>query len=524
MDLDRINIEARLRSPWEAMDLGFVLVRKWWKPLFLSWFIPSAIVFTILSVVFVQNTWVPYFVVWWCKPLFDRGPLYMISRLIFGEQVTVRDVFRNLWRLYKTEAFLWLTLRRISFTRSFDMPLTVLEKITSKQRTARQTVLHRRYSSAATWLTIAGFFVEACLTFGFMIFFAIMIPEQVEIDYWQAIIEQGTITTWIGNISVFVSMALIGPFYAVAGFALYISRRIELEAWDIEIRFRLLASSYEKKQQTIAPQKTSTLTALGFAALLAFSLSLAPEARAEETPTDYVASEPPVSTLSSPQAVKEKMFDILEGDEFHRREVVSGWRVKNVKETDEIPGWLIWIVEFFENNGEGISKIVKVISTPLLFIEYILWGALVLLIIFLIIRFRKQIGHFVANTEPVDKEREVPAVMFGLEVTKESLPDDIPGSVRKLWEQGEYRAAVSLLYRALLTGLIHDYDFTFADSNTEGECVAIVKQRGDKTLNDYVVRLTRCWQNLAYGHLLPRRDDINALCENWVRVFPNESH
>ena len=48
MDLDRLQIIARQRSPWEAVDLGFVVARAWFKSLFLVWAIPSFVLFVLL--------------------------------------------------------------------------------------------------------------------------------------------------------------------------------------------------------------------------------------------------------------------------------------------------------------------------------------------------------------------------------------------------------------------------------------------------------------------------------------------
>ncbi|SMF24358.1 hypothetical protein SAMN02745866_01583 [Alteromonadaceae bacterium Bs31] len=541
MDLDRISVEARLRSPWEALDLGFVMARQWWLPLFLSWVVPSGIVFIVLSLIFTKNSWVPYVVVWWLKPLWDRGPLYIASRRLFGEEAGARDVFRNLWRLYKTDWFVWLTVRRLSVTRSFDMPLTVLEKITKDKRSDRQLVLHRNHSNAATWLTMAGVCIEVFFVIAIFSFMAMMVPEQVEIDYWNLFFEQDTILVWVYNFSIFVSMCLVGPFFAVAGFALYISRRIELEAWDIEIRFRHLASVYEKKRDAIGGNKP--LTSLLLCACMLFAGLLVPadhvlaaEPSADEYSENTSSSDDSMSELAkadeasvtiSPaaKASKEDMFEILQGDKFHIREVRSGWRLKDFdlpEEEGETPGWFITVLKFIWKILKAIGKFFALLLKPLEYIVYVLWVLVAILIVYLIYRFREPIGNFVASTEPVKLEHEAPEVMFGLNVTKESLPDDIPANVRALWQQQDYRAAVSLLYRALLTGLIHDYDFAFEDSHTEGECVTLVQERGDNVLSPYVVKLTACWQNLAYGHMVPRWEDVDLLCDSWSKVFPDE--
>ncbi len=528
MDLDRISIEARLRSPWEALDLGFVMARQWWLPLFLCWFIPSFTLTFILGVFFFDYIWwLPFAIVWWFKPFWDRGPLYIVSRRLFGEQASARDVFRNLWRLYKTEWFSWLTIRRFTITRSFDMPLTVLEKISSEKRAERQMVLHRNHSNAASWLSLAALCMEFFFVAAIFSFMAMMIPEQVELDVWGALFEQESILIWLGYFAFAFTLGLIGPFYTCAGFALYISRRIELEAWDIEIRFRHLSEVYDKKRNSMGAKNLRSVVLFCTFGLLAGVYSSCPEVYAQD---ELVAEQAELevglqnaSELAEGAAIKEQMFEILEGDDFHRRETQSGWRLKHkVEGNSDMPEWLKAVLDFFWEILKFLGGLLKILATPLKYIEYVLWALGIGLIAYLVYRFREPIGNFVSSTDPVKPEHQAPEVMFGLDVTKESLPDDIPASVRNLWNKQDYRAAVSLLYRALLTGLIHDYDFAFDDSHTEGECVALVKERANSRLSHYVVKLTACWQNLAYGHLVPQWEDIDSLCDSWLEVFPND--
>ncbi|WP_075187938.1 hypothetical protein [Teredinibacter haidensis] len=527
MDLDRISVEARERSPWEALDLGCVMARAWWWPLFLSWMIPSAVVFVVISLLFVQENWLSYFVVWWLKPLWDRGALYIASRRLFGEPTGVRDVLRNLWRLYKTDLFLSLTLRRFSFTRSFDMPLTVLEHVKGKQRSSRQAILHRRHAGAASWLTVVGVFTESFLTLGLFVFLVMMVPEQVEIDYLGLFVEQEDVIVWLVNILYFCSMCLVGPFFAVSGFALYISRRIDLEAWDIEIRFRHLASAYAQKMDIRPGKLLSTLICtcvLSFAFIVAPVQSTFADELKSAAEMVAVVNEVDTTTGSEAEWAKEQIFNVLEDKDFHRIEQVSGWRVKDwqLSDPDEIPEWLIWLAEFMFDNADVFAGIGRFLKAPMAYIEYVLWGLAIFIVIYIMYRFRKNISDFVSTTDKKSLVQAPPEVMFGLDVTKESLPDDIPATVFTLWQSGDHRAAVSLLYRAMLTGLIHEYEFTFADSNTEGECVAIVKTRGNKLLSHYFTALTGCWQQLAYGHIVPESEQITKLCDNWREVFPHE--
>ena len=150
MDLSRISIEARERSSWEALDLGIVMARKWFRPLALGWMIPSILVFVIFTAIFNQSLWIGITITWWLKPLWDRIPLYIASRALFSETVTVRQALRAFPGIARKDWFAWLLWRRFSLTRSFDMPVTVLEGLSGDSRKKRLHVLHIDSGGTAT--------------------------------------------------------------------------------------------------------------------------------------------------------------------------------------------------------------------------------------------------------------------------------------------------------------------------------------------------------------------------------------
>ena len=41
MNLSKISVQVRPRNPYEAIDLGFVMARRWFIPLVLLWLIPA---------------------------------------------------------------------------------------------------------------------------------------------------------------------------------------------------------------------------------------------------------------------------------------------------------------------------------------------------------------------------------------------------------------------------------------------------------------------------------------------------
>ena len=524
MNLDRISIEARARSPWEAIDLGFIMARQWWKSIFLSWFIPSFTLFVILSVAFPQQSWLAYTVVWWLKPFWDRGPLYIASRRLFGEEVSLKEVLLKLPSLYKIDWFLWLTFRRFSLARSFNMPLTVLEQLKGSDRSARLAVLDRQNSSAPTWLTIAGMHFEAVLLFGILMFAYLLTPETADVNFSDIFEEQGFALMLFYNVLTYLSMSIVGPFYVLAGFSLYVNRRISLEAWDIEIRFRHLASSLSRHSRPIGN------TLLGLVLCMCLQFTMPTEAEAADLPitaTDIVSDSSQQSTentATDATIAKTQIMEILSTDEFHQREVVSGWRLKNIDDDslDESPEWVESFVKFIEDLFDSMSWLAELFINISPYIEYILWGVVITLIILVALYYRRSIHRLVQQAKSQNSEPTAPTAMFGLDLRQESLPDNIPASVRQLWAENNQREAIGLLYRALLSTLIHQHGFAFADGNTEGECAAIVRKRGVDKLSRYMQRLTRCWQQLAYGHLLPEYKQVDALCNEWEVLFSHE--
>ena len=66
-----------------------------------------------------------------------------------------------------------------------------------------------------------------------------------------------------------------------------------------------------------------------------------------------------------------------------------------------------------------------------------------------------------------------PTHVRDLDIRPESLPDDIGAAARALWDRGEHRAALALLYRGLLSRLAHVHRLPIRDSSTEGDCLAL---------------------------------------------------
>lgn len=504
MDLSRISAEPRLRSGWDAIDLGFVMARCWYRQLFLVWAIPVAVCYLLLTLLPFETAFIPFLITWWLKPLWDRLPLMMGSRLLFGEPVGVWQTLKQGRSFIFKDWFAWLTWRRFSPSRSFDMPVTLLEGLKGEQRASRLGVLHIRAYNNATWLTIVGWHVESILLSGMLFFLYLLLPEGIQFEWWDWSADQ--IPGWLDALFYglgCLSMMLFAPFYTMAGFSLYISRRMELEAWDIEIRFRHLL-----ERQTRGKGIAAGLAALVLAPALLIG---SPEALAIEEGE-------PLHAQSSKTLIKE----VLAGEDFHKMVEDKGWRLKgredNVEGVEPLPDWFIYLVELYESLQDSLGFLADINLAQLL--EILMWCFFLGLVGYLIYRYRSAIAGLLDIDSSADQvEEEVAQVLFGLDVRSESLPDDVPGEVLALWEQGKHREALGLLYRSSLSRLIHDHAMRFYDGHTEEECLVIVKRQAAPTLADYMQQLTRHWQRLAYAHREPEGDDVKALCEQWPGVF-----
>ena len=521
MDLSRIRIEARVRSQWQAVDLGFVLARQWWKPLFLSWFIPSFALYAALSLVYDQRPWLAPLAIWWLKPFWDRGPLYVASRALFDERLSISQVLAALPGLYRRDFFAWITLRRLSLNRSFEMPVTILELLNGRACQSRLQALRLRQAHAASWLSLICLALEALLVCSVYALATWMMPEHIDIAPTSPLDRSQAL---IGALICYGAMALLAPFYTMAGFALYISRRIDLEAWDIEIRFRHLAAEQARRRPPAL---------LCAALVLAASLLCLQPSRLDAAAFDAADSH---LQKHSQQLIQ----DVLAGDDFHRQGRVSRWRFKHRK-ADSQPSTRDNSADqaaesrrddpkppasdsgSSDDSAFSPSEAASGFLMGARVIEIFLWALAALLLVYLGFHCWKVLKQPRKPQPSSSEQPREPGVLFGLDVSQASLPTDVPSQVQALWQAEQYRDALGLLYRAMLSNLIHQHQFVFSDGHTEGECVAIVRQRGNRQLSAYTEQLTSCWQQLAYGHRIPTSEQVTTMCQQWRDMFSYES-
>ena len=258
MQLDKLIIQGRLRNAWSAVDLGFKLAQKFWltcASMFAVLAVPS---YFALHLLFESATWWAILAVWWLKPLFERPILYFYSQELFQNSCSVVDTFRKFRQWCFKGILARLTYRRFSPSRSMYSPIYVLEGSSGATYAQRAGVLGATHSSAASGLTITLIHFESFFYFSILALIAFVAPEYVSdmVSNWFSEGYFESTNQIVADLIVLFVMAAVAPFYVAGGFMLYISRRIELEGWDIEICFREWLSQ-SQRQEMIRPSVAS---------------------------------------------------------------------------------------------------------------------------------------------------------------------------------------------------------------------------------------------------------------------------
>jgi hypothetical protein len=144
----------------------------------------------------------------------------------------------------------------------------------------------------------------------------------------------------------------------------------------------------------------------------------------------------------------------------------------------------------------------------------LVWGLGAVAVALLLVGLRHWIkwrGDAVATARALS----LPSHVRDLDIRQESLPPDIGAAARGLWQQGQGRAALSLLYRGALSRLVHAHAVPIRSASTEGECVHLAMKVLPQERGAFFARLVQAWQLLVYGSRLPESDHVLALCDGF---------
>jgi len=491
MQIDRIAIMVRPRNPWEAMDLGMRMALQWWKPVYGAWLAAYLPVIAIITWICAElnQPWLAWLAVWWVKPLLERVPLYVLSHAVFGEVPRVADALRAIPGLLRISPLWRLLLTRFfSFNRSFCLPVIMLEGLRGKERRARLRVLLKGMASAPVWLTIVCAHLEQILALGAYSLFDLLLPRTMDAELGiKELFAQGLPDWYVWmcyGITVFAYL-VIGPLYVASGFSLYLNRRTLLEGWDIELGFRRMA---QRLSQSLSRAAVVLLCVLGL------SIALPPDASA---------------TSGAPRnaEARQHIDQVMRRPEFNTKKTIESWRYIGKKDQDEDANKNDAFWNSISAFSKGLAWLVKGFFYLLLFAA----------VVWLIINHQRWL-NWARGIKPAPRYQP-PAQLFGLDIRPESLPDNVSEAAYRLWQSGDARGALSLLYRGALSRLAQQENVSLKASDTEGDCLRVVQHTQTSSISSYFAQLTRAWQAVAYAGRTPQAAEGEALCRAYPEYF-----
>lgn len=250
MNLDKLTVNVRVLSAYQAMDLGLAVARAWFLPLWRLWWssgywlVGALLLSGLLCTQLIQDDWgfLLYLLpIWWCKPMYERPLLIYLSQRLFDDDYPISKVKTD----SKTMPSLrFMLIKRFSLQRLMVMPVYLLEGQTSDNAKTRLRLLTRQQGSAITWHSLAFFVVELVwyLAVGYLLLEPFGLSEQ-ELQYQSTLVQ--ALVALVELVSYVLIISVIAPFFVASGFMMYLCKRSLLEGWDIELTFRKLAYRYQ---------------------------------------------------------------------------------------------------------------------------------------------------------------------------------------------------------------------------------------------------------------------------------------
>lgn len=479
--LERLRVAVRPRSGFEAMDLGFTLLRAHLGPVYRAWFALTLPATALLFLLLRAHPWIAALLIWWLKPLLDRIVLHVLGRATFGEVPTVLQTLGALPSALRHGTVASLTWRRLGLSRSFLLPVWQLEGQRGPSARQRCRVLLRQGQGQAALLTLLCFFgFERVIHVSTLALAGYLQPQGGDFSLWEAAFATGGApqAPWVSFLLAILPVAallLVEPFYVAGGFGLYLNRRVQLEGWDLELAFRSLAA-----------RATRVLGRSGAALILLLALAL-PCRAADPAP---------------PTPAKQQLQEVLQAPEF---QVTRKARVLRLKQplkdkpagSRSLPAWLEPLLRHV-----GLVIKVLLVAASAALVAWLLW------------RSRRSLGLLLPGSDaPPPPER-----LFGLDIRPAALPPRLWEVADRLWAEGRTREALALLYRGALAHMVHGLHLPVAPGATEGDCLALAAEALPAPASAFLERLTGAFTRVAYGGQSPRPGE-EQLCAEWPSHF-----
>jgi hypothetical protein len=239
MQLEALALRMRPRAPLEAADLGARLCQAAARSVYACYAVAYVPVAALALASFEIAPWLPTVMLFVAKPWLDRTILFVLSRAAFGQETTPNQLWQAQRHVWWSQLLLTWTWRRLSPWRSFTQPVYQLEGLSLGSIRRRVLQIRRRKRGTALLMTAAFATAESCLVFTLLSFLIWFAPGDTAPDLGALLFdEQNVLLEAAAAIAYAIVIAFLEPFFVAAGFAMYLNRRAELEAWDVEQELR----------------------------------------------------------------------------------------------------------------------------------------------------------------------------------------------------------------------------------------------------------------------------------------------
>lgn len=218
--------------------------------------------------------------------------------------------------------------------------------------------------------------------------------------------------------------------------------------------------------------------------------------------------EPPPAAESPARADIRKALDKVENDpNLATERTISMLRWAEPEAVTDEPWWWRWV----NSVARWLRGLFDWLAASGRYVVWVIGAVLAALLALYIVRIVR-----VRGLPRVPKPFAPPSHVRDLDIRPESLPDDIGAAALAEWERGEQRAALALLYRGLLSRLVHAHGVPIRASSTEGDCLALAQPRLTAGSAQYAARLVTTWGTAVYGGLLPSPGAVQSLCGDFA--------
>ncbi|RPJ35014.1 MAG: DUF4129 domain-containing protein [Verrucomicrobiaceae bacterium] len=474
MRLDEVTAEIRPRSDWEAVDLGFALVRRDFWRCFSAWWLAVLVPTAATAWWLWERPMLWLLLFWWWKPAGSRMVLFELSRRLFGERPAWSRSLKEIPRAWTRRFFHRFILGRLSPWLPVTLAVEDLEGLRGRAHKQRRQQLARRGEGVVMWIYLIADLAACWFGLAILMLAGMFIPEgqdgawQMALESWDPSnpTEIPPLILRVVAVCVMLAMSLTDVFVTGAGFGIYLNNRTWLEGWDVELALKRLARR------------------LGGVALLGMLLALVwlPQtSRADE------AADPAQVIRAVKMDADFKVHTVIERIPKGRE---NRWNLNWLR----LGGAAEWL---------GKALVCVVVASLLAALAWLLWTHRHLF------RIRGTGGAKTAG------ENLTARVVVGLEVSPETLPEDVPSAALALWRQGRHPEALGLLYRAAISRVIETARVEIRESDTEGDCLRRVEQAGAAAQPDYFRGITGAWTRMAYAGRPPEDVEVEALCRQW---------